>query len=489
MKNIAGKLFLLIAVLMVAFAVKASAKICISSISIQGNKTTKNSIILREIPMKVGTYISVEGLEYKIQQSKENLKNTSLFNDVAITYELDTITDRTILCMLEEHVLQNPTHNTGDKIIFCTLKISVSERWYYWPLIGIKLEDRNLSSWLKDLDLNRITFDAGVKIDNMWGLNHTVTLSGRFGFEKGVKFSYNDISLDPKGIHSFSIGVYSRFNKTINIDCINNKPTYAKSYNNYLEKNAGGSFTYIYRPEIRVHHRASLEYNYRRLNDSVLMYNKDYYGSESLKNHEYSFKYRFSFDHRNYAVFPTEGYYIGVTAKGSTSNNFNFWYGNVIADGQYYHKIAERWFCKSALRLSTSYKNKKAYIYDRAIGYDNVNVVGYDLYVIDGQHYGTFNNSIRFLLMPEKVVSLNFLSALSKFYRIPFTIYLSADIDMGYVYNKYSTASNSLQNRYLMGAGIGIDILTYYDIVFNVTYAYTLMKEGGFFFGLRAPIF
>ena len=243
MKNIAGKLFLLIAVLMVAFAVKASAKICISSISIQGNKTTKNSIILREIPMKVGTYISVEGLEYKIQQSKENLKNTSLFNDVAITYELDTITDRTILCMLEEHVLQNPTHNTGDKIIFCTLKISVSERWYYWPLIGIKLEDRNLSSWLKDLDLNRITFDAGVKIDNMWGLNHTVTLSGRFGFEKGVKFSYNDISLDPKGIHSFSIGVYSRFNKTINIDCINNKPTYAKSYDNYLEKNAGGSFT------------------------------------------------------------------------------------------------------------------------------------------------------------------------------------------------------------------------------------------------------
>ncbi len=489
MKNIVGKLFVPIAVLMMAFAFKANAKICISSISITGNKTTKNSIILREIPMKVGTYISAEGLEYKIQQSKENLKNTSLFNDVIITYEPDTITHKTILCMLQDHVLENPTHNTGERILFCRLKIEVSERWYYWPLIGIKLEDRNLSSWLKNMDWNKITFDAGVKIDNMWGLNHTVTLSGRFGFEKGVKFSYDDISLDPKGEHSFSIGGYSRFNKTINVMCENNRPVYLKSFDKYLEKSAGGSITYVYRPEIRVHHRVSLEYNYRRIKDSLLIFNRDYYGTESLKNHEYTFKYRFSFDHRNYSHFPTEGYYIGVTAKGTAADKFNFLYGNVIADGQYYHKIDKRWFWKSALRLSTSYKSRNAYIYDHAIGYNNVNVVGYDLYVIDGQHYGTLNNSIRFLLMPEKTLSLNFLRALSKFYKIPFTIYISADLDMGYAYNKYMTPSNTLQNKLLMGAGIGIDILTYYDIVFNITYAYTIMKEGGLFFGLRAPIF
>ncbi|MBR5856289.1 MAG: BamA/TamA family outer membrane protein [Bacteroidales bacterium] len=489
MKNIAVKLFLPIFALMAAFAVDASAKICISNISINGNKITKNSVILREIPMKVGTYISLEGLEYKIQQSEENLKNTSLFNDVTITYEPDTISDMTTLCMLEEQVLMNPTHNTGDKILFYTLKVDVSERWYYWPLIGIKLEDRNLSSWLKDMDWNKITFDAGIKIDNVWGLNHTLTLSGRFGFEKGFKFSYNDISLDPKGEHSFSIGGYSRFNKTINIMCEDNRPVFIKSYNNYLEKSSGGSITYIYRPEIRVHHKVSLEYNYRRLSDSMLINNSCYYGSEALKNHEYTFKYRFSFDHRNYSIFPTEGYYIGVTAKGTTADNFNFWYGNVIADGHYYHKISNRWFWKSALRLSASFKNRNAYIYDHAIGYDNMNIVGYDLYVIDGQHYGTLNNSIRFLLLPEKRLSLNFLRALSKFYRIPFTVYISADIDMGYVHNKYPTPCNNLQNKYLMGAGIGIDILTYYDIVFNVTYDYTLSKGGGFFFGLRAPIF
>lgn len=488
MKNFAVKILAIVSLTIIAFAIEANAKICISSITIQGNKRTKDQIILREISIRPGDYISIESLEEKMNDSRINLRNTSLFNDVTITYDHDTITDMATLCIMEEQIRMNPRHNTGDEILFYTLKVNVSERWYYWPLIGIKLEDRNMSSWLKDMDFNKITFDAGVKIDNMWGLNHTLSLSGKFGFEKGFKFSYEDISLDPKGVHSFSIGGYSLFNKTVNVECIENKPVYFKSQE-YLEKKAGGSFSYIYRPEIRVHHRLSLEYNYRRLNDSVLILNKDYYGTDAKKNHEYSLRYRFSFDQRDYAFFPTTGYYIGVTAKGTTADKFSFWYGNVIADVQYYKQLGKRWFWKSALELSTSFKNRNAYIYDRAIGYEQATVCGYDLYVIDGQHYGTFNNSFRFLLMPEKTLTLNFLRALSKFYKIPFTIYVSANIDMGYAHNKYPLGCNNLQNRFLLGAGIGIDILTYYDIILNVSYAYTIMNEGGFFFGLKTPIF
>mgnify|MGYP003302202203 CR=1 FL=1 len=81
------------------------------------------------------------------------------------------------------------------------------------------------------------------------------------------------------------------------------------------------------------------------------------------------------------------------------------------------------------------------------------------------------------------------LRALSKFYKIPFTIYISASADMGYVHNRYPAGTNTLQNSYLLGAAIGIDILTYYDIIFNISYAYTRMNEGGFFFGLKTPIF
>jgi hypothetical protein len=60
---------------------------------------------------------------------------------------------------------------------------------------------------------------------------------------------------------------------------------------------------------------------------------------------------------------------------------------------------------------------------------------------------------------------------------------------MGYAYNKYKSMSNTLQNSFLMGAALGIDILTYYDIVFNVSYAYNILNRSGFIFGIKTPIF
>jgi hypothetical protein len=40
-----------------------------------------------------------------------------------------------------------------------------------------------------------------------------------------------------------------------------------------------------------------------------------------------------------------------------------------------------------------------------------------------------------------------------------------------------------------MGTALGIDILTYYDIVVNVAYAYNIHNKGGFIFGVRTNLF
>lgn len=488
MKKLVVKCLVLFLPLFFALSVTASAKICISDIYIQGNKVTNPNIILREIPIRIGTFISQEGLDHKVMQSKENLQNTSLFNEVTITYEPDTHSSATHICNLESYVKSMSTYQTGEEILFYRVVINVTERWYYWPVVGLKLEERNLSTWLKDMDFSKLTFDAGIKIYNMLGLKHKLTLSGRFGYEKGGKLSYDGVTLDPKGEHSLSASAYYLYNKTINSMCEENRPVYRKSPM-FLEKNTGGSISYLYRPEIRIRHTASIEYNYRKLNDSVLIWNPDYYSSANSSSHEYSLRYKFAFDQRDYFAYPTKGYYIGVNAKGTAADDFNFWYGNVVADIQYYGKLGKRWFASTAWKLSTSFKNKTAYIYDRAIGYNKADVCGYESYTVDGQHYVTSHNSLKFLLLPEKVVTLDFLRALSKFYKIPFTIYITASADMGYAYNKYNQGTNSLQNKFLMGASLGIDILTYYDIVLNVSYAYTILNEGGFVFGLKTSIF
>lgn len=483
------KLIFFISFLFLASISAGAENICISDIYIKGNKKTKPFVILREIPIKIGSYLGEEKLQKKIKNSVENLRNISLFNDISITYEPDTLTNPQVLEQLKREVIIKGDYKPEMGISFYRLVICVTERWYYWPLINIKLEDRNLSSWIKDFDFNKITLGLGIKIDNLWGLDHSLSLSGIFGFEKGLRLSYNNISLDERGIHSIGFSAHTLFNKTVNVMAKENKPVYIKDAKNYLEESVGGSVSYTYRPEIRIRHTLTLGFRHRTIGDSVLIYNKDFWGTSDLVNREYSFGYKYSFDQRDYAVYPTEGYYIEAAVRGATEDDYKFFFAKIYAELQYYLKLSKRWYWGTSLKLSTSYKSRNAYIYDHAIGYNNINLSGYDLYVADGQHFITFNNTLRFLILPQKIVKLNFLRCLSKFYKIPFTIYATAMLDMGYVSQKFPQPTNTLSNSYLLGGGVGIDIVTYYDIVLNVSYAYTRMGKGGFFFGIKSSIF
>jgi hypothetical protein len=59
---------------------------------------------------------------------------------------------------------------------------------------------------------------------------------------------------------------------------------------------------------------------------------------------------------------------------------------------------------------------------------------------------------------------------------------------MGYASDQQNYRTNPLANQLLWGTGLGIDFITYYDLV--VRFEYTLNKQGehGFFINLVAPI-
>ena len=79
----------------------------INSIEINGNKKTKDYIILNELAFKVDNRLSIKELEQKITESEENLINLKLFNFVDITSIID-----------QKNV---------------TIVIDIVERWYVWP--------------------------------------------------------------------------------------------------------------------------------------------------------------------------------------------------------------------------------------------------------------------------------------------------------------------------------------------------------------------
>jgi hypothetical protein len=54
--------------------------------------------------------------------------------------------------------------------------------------------------------------------------------------------------------------------------------------------------------------------------------------------------------------------------------------------------------------------------------------------------------------------------------------------DCGYVYNKYPTPTNTLANSFLYSGGFGVDVVTFYDLVFRFEYSFNQLGEKGLFF-------
>ena len=83
------KVFFILLLLIVSILGNSQNTITISSITITGNKITKEDIILREIAFSKNSSFATTDLEQKIKESKRNIVNLKLFNFVKIGHVLE----------------------------------------------------------------------------------------------------------------------------------------------------------------------------------------------------------------------------------------------------------------------------------------------------------------------------------------------------------------------------------------------------------------
>jgi len=148
------------------------------------------------------------------------------------------------------------------------------------------------------------------------------------------------------------------------------------------------------------------------------------------------------------------------------------------------------WELPDNLFLSTDWTGKistnrdQPYFYQRGLGYDRNFVRGYELYVIDGQSYLLSKNTLKYALIPPKVSTLGFIKS-EKFSKIHYALYANLFVDMGYVdaFRNYNT--EDLAKTLLLGAGVGLDLVTYYDMVLRVEFSINKKGEAGIYFHLQ----
>src|SRR5690606_10852966 len=97
------------------------------------------------------------------------------------------------------------------------------------------------------------------------------------------------------------------------------------------------------------------------------------------------------------------------------------------------------------------------------LGYGRDYIRGYELYVIEGQHYLINKVNLKKRLFAGST-SIEKLLPLDQFKIIPFAVYIKAFFDSGAVSNsRYHPENTLLTNEYIYGGGIGLDIVTFYD--------------------------
>ncbi|MDR3350119.1 MAG: hypothetical protein LBN98_00535 [Prevotellaceae bacterium] len=438
--------------------------IVINDISITGNRQSRESVILRELVFSKGDTVAAAQLQNVLDVSRNNIINTSLFNYVYVT--ADTVSGTAV--------------NIG---------VKVEERWYIWPVVDLVFEDRNISTWIRNPNWSRFSVGAGVDIQNMRGLNEKLHVTGRLGYQKGVSLSYSDIALDRAKRHLFGFSTSYDIVHNTAYKTESNKPLYVTIDGNPIRQHYSAGINYLYRPGINERHTVGITFEHTNIDDTLLALNRHYWGGNHTRRSNINLAYSYANDRRDVHFYPLEGTFFKLTGKIDIALDGSLVSTSVYPEFGFYKTLAARWFYAGVLNGKMTVANTQSYLEEKALGYGSNYLRGYEDYVMDGHYFALMKNTLRFLVMPTQVVEIKWLSALSKFNKIHFTLYANVFSDFGYIYNHYPAQGNTFENVFLYGGGAGLDLVTYYDIVIRVDYSVNKKREGGFYITLITPFF
>ncbi|MFM7218083.1 MAG: BamA/TamA family outer membrane protein [Bacteroidota bacterium] len=440
-----------------------SSGLVVRSITLIGNKITRDGIVLRELSFSEGDTIVKRNLEARIKRSEDNLFNTRLFNTVDITYLEDS----------------------GNVRLF----VIMNERWYIFPVPLIEVAERNFNAWWSTKDFSRLVYGVALNWRNVTGRNDLLVATIRLGYYQRLSFSYSRPYIDKARKIGLSCAMsYSRNHET-NIETVGNKQRNFKQEPGYVKEDIGGGIGLTYRPGLYLTHSAEVGYRRTQVSDSVPLINPDYFGNGDSTQRFISLRYAIRWNRLDITQFPTDGYYLEMEMNkvGLRPINDDVDLLYLVARMKKFWTPGTRWSLGTGISAKLSMPGYQPFYNTRALGYGKDVVRGYEYYVVDGQDFLLLKSSIRFALVPKKILHAGFVPS-SKFNTIPLTVYAGVFADAGYVRDDQYAQGNPLTNTWQYGYGAGLELFTAYDLIMRLEYSFNKLGESGFFLHFTAPI-
>ncbi|MCF2444305.1 BamA/TamA family outer membrane protein [Dyadobacter sp. CY345] len=436
-------------------------QVILGDIIVEGNHHTRTNIITRELVIKSGDTIPTSLLAETLEIDRRKVVNTNLFITVEMIPEANADSIRT------------------------NIRILVKERWYFIATPVFQLADRNFNEWWYDRnrDLSRIIYGVYMSYGNVTGRADKLRVLAEFGFIPKFEVTYSLPYLDKAQKTGITVGASYSTNKTMAFRTWRDK----LSYLNSEDINKKRFYTFVSltrRNKYYTFHSLDLRWSSTQISDTIAILNPNYLLKSRTDQKYFQLTYSFSYDKRDNFQYPLRGKVGGVQFSKIgllPSDNINQAY--VYASYKQFFQLSERFFANSGIRARTSIPQRQPYLQTIGLGYRNDLVRGYELYVIDGQSYGLLKNELKYkIFSTQKTIPW---IPIRQFNTIPLAAYLNTFADAAYVKNSYPELSNTrLGNKFIYGAGAGLDVVTFYNIVARFNLTINGKGERRFFFNI-----
>jgi len=430
--------------------------------SIDGNKKTKDKIILRELDIDLGDTLYTEDLGQRILENEKRILNTGLFTNVKINIK-----------------------DWDERTKEARAEISLVENWYIYPAPIFELADRNFNVWWNEQNrsLDRINYGARVTHINLTGHRDKFKMTLQRGYTKKYELDYNYPYLDAAQTLGIRFNLFYSENTEMGYETIGNKTIFYRDDANdrILLSRLRLNVRLQYRPSLYQHHNFNIEFHRNDIDDFIATeLNPDYFLNGLNRIRFFRLNYEYRYDKRVFFLYPQGGYQFGLNIDKSglgVFKEFNLFSGYVF--GEIYHKPFERLIIAQSVKAKANFtRDKVAFANNTGLGYGADIIGGYELYVIDGTDYFLTQSSFRFVAI-DKVINLGKTMPVPAFKPLSLKMYLTFNFDTGYVNEPTYKATNTLNNRWIYGYGPGLDIILYNNWLFQIEYSFNQLGDKG----------
>lgn len=439
----------------------ANDSLVVRQVKVVGNNRTKEKIIFRDMAVKAGDTLQKEKLTEILEADRKKIFNTNLFVTVKIRSE--------------------DVDNQQIDII-----VEVKERLYFVALPVFYLADRNFNEWWYERghDLKRTIYGLYGKHSNLTGNNDQLKIRAEIGFIPNFEIAYSTPYLDKTLQTTFSIGAFYGINKTMVYRTWQDKFQFTESEDRQRERfnlysvisRRTGFFQNQY---------LQISYNQTQIADTIASLNPNYFLEGRTQQKYFLISYSYVFDRRDNRQYALRGYRLSFDAtKYGLSARSDINQLNLGGTFTQYFPIYRNFYANYSLRGKMSFPEKQPFLQTQGLGYRNDLVRGYELYVIDGQSFGLIKTNLKYQIF-DKIFDLSRYLKVKQFNTLPVAAYINTFFDVGYVKNNFPEINNTkFANKWLAGGGIGLDVVTWYNVVGRLNYSFNAVGEKRLFFNL-----